>query len=173
MPVQYASISCDPVSENSVLFSDYWYLRIVAQPVPPTWTCLQTEISPARGAQAKERIIVATTGAEQVSLSFPFFACSSHNSIWLYLFVPVCQIRYKKQWDSDTVYGTGADNQTKCKTRFNSQGMILNGFRKNHFFKIGMWQLKPQQTVRCAFGNVWKYKFYKKKGSSLQNKMGT
>ena len=33
---------------------------------------------------------------------------------------------------SSTIY-TLYKAQTKCKTRFNSQGMILNGFQKNHF----------------------------------------
>merc|ERR1711928_1066 len=40
---------------------------------------------------------------------------------------------------STTIY-TKYKAQTKCKTRFHSQGMILNGFfKKKSFFKIGMW----------------------------------
>ena len=31
----------------------------------------------------------------------------------------------------------------KCKTRFNSKGMILNGFLKKSFFKIGMLHSRP------------------------------
>ena len=32
-----------------------------------------------------------------------------------------------------------------CKTRFESQGMILNVFLKESFFRIGMWNLNPHQ----------------------------
>merc|ERR1719447_1613043 len=43
---------------------------------------------------------------------------------------------------STAVY-TLYETQTKCKTRFNSQGMIPNGFRKKTFFRIGMWHSRP------------------------------
>ena len=43
---------------------------------------------------------------------------------------------------STTIY-TLHKAQTKCKTRCNSQGMILNGFAKKSFFRIGMWNSRP------------------------------
>ena len=44
--------------------------------------------------------------------------------------------------------------QTKCKTRFHSQGMILNGFYKNHFSKQVCGTRDPLETPPPFMANA-------------------
>ena len=41
-----------------------------------------------------------------------------------------------------------------CKTRFDSQGMILNGFKQKSFFKIGMWHSRPPRDPPPFMANA-------------------
>ena len=59
---------------------------------------------------------------------------------------------------STTIY-TKYETQTKCKTRFNSQGMILNGFQKNHFSEQVCGTRDPLETPPLMANTILNFHF--------------